>query len=217
MKIVMKLSVLILLMATATSALAWFFWIKPKEKTAPVKAGSHKTTGDDPSTILRLKQKALLAADFVRENNFNTTRCFLVDMRLASGKERFFVYNLKNDMVENAGLVAHGSGSDKGGDELCFSNTPNSNCTSLGRYKIGKSYMGTFGLAYKLHGLDNTNSRAFERFVVLHAHSCVPGADVYPSEICQSWGCPTVSPAFLSVLKTYIDKSAQPILLWIYY
>ena len=77
--------------------------------------------------------------------------------------------------------------------------------------------MGTFGLAYKLYGLDNTNSKAFDRFVVLHAHSCVPNEDVDPVPICESWGCPTVAPAFLSELKTVIDKSAKPVLLWIYY
>ena len=138
-------------------------------------------------------------------------------MRIPSGKKRFFVYNLEKDSVEAAGLVAHGSGSYKGTSELFFSNKPNSNCTSLGKYKIGGSYNGKFGLAFKLYGLDNTNSNAFERFVVLHAHSCVPEEEVNPLPICESWGCPTVSPTFLTTLKEYIDSANKPILLWIYY
>ena len=76
--------------------------------------------------------------------------------------------------------------------------------------------MGKFGLAYKLYGLDSTNSKAFERFVVLHAHSCVPNEEIDPEPLCQSWGCPTVSPEFLQELKKYIDASEKPILLWIY-
>ena len=197
--------------------MGYFFWYKPK---FTVEKGGYPFAvkkNDNNPAVLRLKQKAGLLAAYANENNFNTTRCFLVDMKIASGKKRFFVYNLQKDSIEMAGLVAHGSGSDKGTDELFFSNTPNSNCTSLGKYRIGKSYMGTFGLAYKLYGLDNTNSKAFDRFVVLHAHSCVPNEDVDPVPICESWGCPTVAPAFLSELKTVIDKSAKPVLLWIYY
>jgi len=129
----------------------------------------------------------------------------------------FFVYNLVKDSVEIAGLVTHGSGSGNGADELIFSNVKNSNCTSIGKYKVGTSYTGNFGLAYKLYGLDNTNSNAFDRFVVLHSHACVPNNEVNPLPICVSLGCPTVSPAFLNSLKTYLDESLRPILLWIYY
>jgi hypothetical protein len=138
-------------------------------------------------------------------------------MRIPSGQKRFFVYDLLEDTVLAAGLVTHGSGSDKGSADLYFSNTPNSNCTSLGKYKVGKPYTGKFGLAYKLYGLEASNSKAFERAVVLHAHACVPNDEVDPVTICESWGCPTVAPAFLNVLKGYIDHAEQPVLLWIYY
>ncbi|MBK7884475.1 MAG: murein L,D-transpeptidase catalytic domain family protein [Chitinophagaceae bacterium] len=138
-------------------------------------------------------------------------------MKLSSGSNRFFVYDLKKDSILARGLVAHGSGSDNGGKELVFSNTISSYSTSLGKYKIGNSYDGKFGLAYKLHGLDKTNSNAFNRFVVLHSHSCIPQNEVAPLEICRSWGCPTVSPAFLSTLKMYLDKPGKPVLLQIFY
>ncbi len=138
-------------------------------------------------------------------------------MRSPSGKNRFFVYNLTKDSVEIAGLVTHGSGSDNGADELTFSNVKNSNCTSIGKYKVGSSYTGSYGLAYKLYGLDKTNSNAFDRFVVLHSHACVPNEEVYPLPICVSLGCPTVSPSFLTRLKEYLDESQRPILLWVYY
>lgn len=168
-------------------------------------------------TINRLREKALMAKNFVNGNGYDQTRCFLLDMRLPSGKSRFFVYNFEKDSVEIAGLVAHGKGSEKGPDALIFSNTPNSKCTSLGKYKIGKSYKGDFGLAYKLIGLDNTNSKALDRFVVLHSYNGVPNIEVYPAPICVSEGCPTVSPEFLTQLKTYLDDAQAPILLWIYY
>jgi hypothetical protein len=117
--------------------------------------------------------------------------------------------------VELAGLVAHGSGLTNT-DNIVFSNEPGSYCSSVGKYRIGASYYGQFGLAYKLYGLESTNNNAFERFVVLHAHDCVPEKEVYPLSICESWGCPTVSPGFLDKLAGYIDHSDKSILMWIY-
>ncbi|MBP6431103.1 MAG: murein L,D-transpeptidase catalytic domain family protein [Ferruginibacter sp.] len=148
---------------------------------------------------------------YLKANKFNTTHCFLIDMKIPSNYKRFFVYNVVKDSVELSGLVTHGSGT-QSTEEIIFSNQPNSLCTSLGKYKVGKSYNGKFGLAYKLYGLDSSNNNAFARAVVLHSHSCVPTEEVnYP--ICESWGCPTVAPIFLQQLQTYLDKSAKPILL----
>jgi hypothetical protein len=121
------------------------------------------------------------------------------------------------DSLEAAGLVTHGKGSESETGSLIFSNAPNSNCTSLGKYKIGSSYNGNFGLSYKLMGLDKTNSRALDRAVVLHSYLGVPKEEVYPASICLSEGCPAVSPAFFTQLKAYMDESQEPILLWIYY
>ena len=171
------------------------------------------------AALNRLQFQAAALKDYVAENNFNTEHCFLVDMSIPSGKNRFFIYNLKKDSIELSSLVAHGFGSTRKNsyDELVFSNTPNSFKTSLGKYKIGYAYKGSFGLSYKLYGLDSTNSKAFERTIVLHADQLVPEKEVFPYHIFQSAGCPTVSPSFLGVLTNYIKASRKPILLWIYY
>ncbi len=71
-------------------------------------------------------------------------------------------------------------------------------------------------MAFKLHGLDDSNNKAFERFVVLHSHSCVPAIEVYPLQICENLGCPTVNPIFLSILKKYINKADKPVVLFIF-
>ncbi|RYE22357.1 MAG: hypothetical protein EOP51_13460 [Sphingobacteriales bacterium] len=151
---------------------------------------------------------------FSLAKGYNPRIAFLVDMSIPSGRNRFFVYNMQKDSIEIAGLVTHGYGSPNAGIE--FSNIPGSYCSSLGKYKVGKSYEGRFGLAFKLHGLDKTNDKAFERFVVLHAHECVPVKEIEPLTICESQGCPTVAPGFLQKLKSYIEISDQPILLNIY-
>ncbi len=170
------------------------------------------------AAVTRLKERASTLESYVKANNYNTEYIFLLDMSLPSGKNRFFVYNLKKDAVENASLVTHGFGSNKydNDDPLEFSNMPDSKKTSLGKYKIGKSYYGRFGLAYKLFGLDPTNDKAYEREIVLHAHARVPDKEPFPGYIIVSSGCPTVSPAFLTTLDKYIKASKKPILLWIY-
>ncbi len=216
MKFLMRVIGSTLLLAITISAVGYFFWYKPTFNPANKNYSFRdKDKGTGKLTVNRLKGQAENLCAYLKREQYNTTYCFLVDMRINSGKKRFFVYNLEKDSVEVAGLVAHGSGSERV-DTAYFSNEPGSNCTSLGKYKIGNSYNGKFGLAYKLYGLDKTNDNAFNRFVVLHAHSCIPEAEVYPVSICESWGCPTVSPAFLQALKKYIDPSEKPILLNIY-
>jgi hypothetical protein len=141
----------------------------------------------------------------------------LIDMSLPSGKKRLFVYNLKKDLIEFEGLVANGAGSYREGTEqLLFSNTINSGMTSLGKYSIGNSYYGNFGLSYKLYGLDSTNSNAFKRTIVLHSHAHMPDIEVYPNLSPLSAGCPMVSADCLALLSKYIKVSKGNILLWIY-
>ena len=166
----------------------------------------------------RLKQNTASLADYVRDNDFNTEYCFLIDMSIPSGKKRFFIYNIKKDVVEYSSLVSHGSGSYRTGcnDELTFSNLANSDATSLGRYKIGNAYYGTYGLSYKLYGLDSTNCNALQRSVVLHSSNYIPETETYPRHIFESAGCPAVSPFFLTELTKYIKSSDKPIMLWIY-
>ena len=213
----MKIASQLFLLITTITAMGYFFWYKPKVTQANNNYSLHvKKEGVRNVIYTRLKEKVAGLHDYLEEENFNTTICFFIDMNIHSGKKRLFVYNLEKDSVEMAGLVTHGSGSDRSGNCLYFSNEVGSNCTSLGKYKIGKPYNGKFGLAYKLYGLDKSNSNAFERFVVLHSHSCVPQEEVYPGSICESWGCPTVSPIFLQNLKKIIDASEKPILLKIF-
>jgi hypothetical protein len=175
------------------------------------------TAGDIGKTVMKkISTRAATAAAFAGAHRFNTGVCFMIDMSIESGSNRFFVYNLQKDSVEATGLVTHGNCNEKWLAGRKYGNSVGCGCTSLGKYKIGNAYKGKFGLAYKLHGLDSSNNNAFNRYVVLHAHGCVPEGEVKPYPICQSNGCPTVSPLFLQQLAKVIDASKQPILLWVY-
>lgn len=135
-------------------------------------------------------------------------------MALPSGKKRLFVYDLNNSRVKYSGLVAHGGGK-SGYETAVFSNTPNSWCSSMGKYRIANKYQGRFGTAFKLIGLDSTNSNAYVRAIVLHAYMCVPDEEIFPQTICNSQGCPMVSVNFLQTLELEIQQSKKPLLLLI--
>jgi len=150
-------------------------------------------------------------------SKYNKEFAFFIDMKIPSGKNRFFVYDFKKGVIIDQGLVAHGSGSETGiQGNLKFSNTNNSLATSLGKYYIGNSYIGRFGKAYKLYGLDKTNSNAFDRAIVLHKYFDVP-YEQQTDYICNSYGCPMVNEKYFKRIEKIIDNSKNNILLAIYY
>jgi L,D-transpeptidase catalytic domain len=165
-------------------------------------------------------ERVLLRADalkmYAKSNGYNTKYAFIINMGMRSNVKRFFIVNLKSMCIERSGLVAHGKGDEKKySAQRQYSNKEGSNCTSLGKYKIGKSYNGFFGLAYKLEGLEKTNSSAKDRNIVLHAMHCIPET---PTEnpLCVSEGCPAVADGFLPEIKKIIDHTNRPVLLLIY-
>ena len=214
----MKIIRLFLLFSIIIIAVSWFsnstIWKKTKALHLPKKEKNYTVKS---ATKEKLEQKAAAVKRFVQQKGFNDSVCFLIDMSLGSGQNRFFIYDLKKDSLQAKGLVAHGNCFQYWLKGRKYSNVVGSGCTSLGKYKIGNSYTGNFGLSYKLMGLDKTNSRALDRAVVLHSYLGVPKEEVYPASICLSEGCPAVSPAFFTQLKAYMDESQEPILLWIYY
>jgi L,D-transpeptidase catalytic domain len=212
----MKLIRPLIIASIAFIAISWFshsaVWKRTNAFILPKK---EKNFSRAPLTTNKLEQKGAAAKLFVQRKDFNQQVCFLIDMTLPPGHNRFFIYDLKKDSVLSAGLVAHGNCFEYWLPGRRYSNVVGSGCTSLGKYKIGNSYTGKFGYSYKLHGLDSTNNNAFERTVVLHSHSCVSETET-SDDICQSNGCPTVSPGFLIQLKKIINNSKKPVLLWIY-
>lgn len=191
-------------------------WYLSKFRPLPKTSARHSKPLVNKALKLTLDTKGSDAKKFVKANGYNNKICFLVNMTIESGRNRFFVYDLQNDSVINTGLVTHGRCNEDWLTGRKYGNEVGCGCTSLGKYKIGNPYQGRFGLAYKLHGLESTNSNAFKRYVVLHSHECVPAREVDPAPICQSDGCPTVSLSFLKSLATIIDGSEKPVLLWVF-
>ncbi len=168
----------------------------------------------------KLALKADTALSYCKAHKMNLKYCILIDMAVHSGKNRFFVWNFKENKADFEGLVCHGMGRGSTGAVPVFSNVVNSGCTSLGKYKIGVKSYSKYGIHihYKLHGLEKTNSNAYKRYVVLHSFDPVPEFQIYPVHLPMgmSLGCPVVSNAMMTRLDSLLSKQTRPVLLWIY-
>jgi hypothetical protein len=155
-----------------------------------------------------------------RKFRLDTVLAVFIDMKMHSGKKRLFVYDLQKNTTLFSGLCCHGMGQGSSCASPVFSNTKNSNCTSLGKYRTGVRSYSQYGINvhYKLHGLENSNSNAFSRIVVLHSYSPVPEYEIYPDHLPMGWslGCPVTSNKTMTALDSILRKKKTGILLWIY-
>jgi len=191
----------------------------PTKSPQPVKEKAGKkekeVVAPAPNLVL-LNVFAKNVKSYAIQNNYSTKYCFLIDMSMPSGSNRFFIYDLEKSSVVYSALVAHGSCNETFLAHPRFSNAVNTGCSSLGKYKVGELYNGKYGKSYRLYGLDNSNSTAYKRGVVIHAYHCVPDKEIYPAVLCNSFGCPMISYRFFAQLSQIINRSNKPILLWIY-
>ena len=93
----------------------------------------------------------------------------IADFGLRSSEPRFHFVNMEAGTVESF-LVSHGDGSDPEHDGWLnwFSNTHGSHCTSKGSYATYGWYTGRYGTSIRLDGLEESNSNALDRAIVMH-------------------------------------------------
>jgi hypothetical protein len=172
-----------------------------------------------PGSNKKFDEKIGEALKYCTTNKLNTSYCILIDMSIHSGKSRLFVYDFKNKEIVIKGLCAHGNGGGSTAFKPVFSNKVNSNCTSLGKYKLGIRSYSRWGINvhYKMHGLDSTNSNAYKRIVVLHSYSPVPEYEIYPYGLHGvSLGCPVIADLTMIEIDNLIKSGQKNMLLWIY-
>lgn len=172
-------------------------------------------SGLDTYPIDLMQARIRELAGYATENNYSTEYAFIINLGLKSGKKRFFLVDLLHSTIIKSGLVAHGRGKEKFTLHKEYSNTLGSACSSLGLYKVGPAYRGGFGKSFRLIGLEKTNNNALSRAIVLHSMGCIPNKEI-PYPICQSEGCPSLSPEFLEEISPVIMKSEKPMLLWVF-
>jgi hypothetical protein len=117
----------------------------------------------------------------------------IVDFSQPYSKKRLFVIDLDTKKVLFNTYVAHGVNS---GKEYAssFSNTPESNKSSLGFYETMDTYNGKNGYSLHLQGLEKgINDKADSRAIVMHGADYVSeGLAQKQGYIGRSFGCPAV-------------------------
>lgn len=154
------------------------------------------------------------AADQTHEVNHRKNRqLVIIDYSKNSLEKRFYLLNLDTGKVEKH-LVAHGVNS--GGTKAHrFSNVPDSRQTSLGFFITGSMYVGKFGPALKLYGLEASNDKAYERYIVIHgAHYVSPDFIKKRGYLGRSHGCPALEK---SVATRLLPKLKEGTLIYAYH
>ncbi len=153
---------------------------------APLSAESGGT--NSPAVI----DWALAALDRHSARITNRDRIGIADFSAPSGDFRFHIVDVASGTITHSLLVAHGKGSDPTNSGMAkrFSNLPGSNASSLGSFMTGDEYFGKHGRSRRLHGLDDQNSLAYERAIVIHGARYVDSAMAKrQGRVGRSFGC----------------------------
>lgn len=165
----------------------------------------------DPTGMIRkpVLDQALAAFNAHAPRIARKDALYVVDFSLHSSKPRLFRVDLKTGAVR-AWRTAHGLGSDPqhSGFARRFSNTPNSDASSLGAYvTAGMSAGKRDGANVLLDGLDASNSEARARAIIVHgADYCEPAFLQQHGQLGRSDGCLALSHADLMTLRSDMDS-----------
>lgn len=161
---------------------------------ALVRPGHAAATAAGSPPISLLKQ-ALGALE--RHSHFGPERDVVgvVDFSAPSAEPRFHILDLLAGTSKSV-LVAHGRGSDPehSGWVHSFSNSCGSNASSAGAYLTEGIYEGRHGSSRHLRGLEQSNSNAAQRGLVIHSADYVSyGLAGTAGKIGRSEGCLAVA------------------------
>jgi len=181
--------------------------------SAAFAAVSLADNGIDNYSYASLSEETEQLREFAERSGGNTDFGIVVNLGIKSGKKRFFVVDLSSNTIVKSGVVAEGSGDVYAAYEKRYSNEPGSMASSLGIYKIGKR--AKTALSYQLFGLQESNSNAEKRSIVLQASDEVPYEEInFP--LLKTNGSLSLSGRFLKEISPMLNESIKPVLLWVY-
>lgn len=143
----------------------------------------------------RLLGRARAAFDRYRPMIQRPGTVVIADFAKASSEPRFYILDTASGRVTQH-LVAHGRGSDPAhrGFVDYFSNRMGSNASSAGAYLTSDVYNGKYGRSMRVHGLEDRNSNAHARAIVIHsAWYAEPHVAAEQGKLGRSEGCFAVS------------------------
>lgn len=143
-----------------------------------------------------VEERAAELLEFCRREGYNTHIALFVDLSRHSGRRRFVAWDFERNAPIFTCPVSHGSGSRRPHVRSAYariSNDDGSHLSSVGRALVAERYEGSYGVAYRLDGLDPTNSNLRPRCVVLHGWEHTTSFAVWPLATVGSFGCPVLS------------------------
>lgn len=173
----------------------------------------------DSSRYANMTERAEQAQNIARGMGLNEKYCIFVDYSLPSGTPRMFVWSFDEGRVIASTYVMHGSGMGSTDEKPVFSNTPGSNCSSLGRFAITHEHGNRNKSGYFVRGLDFSNQSARGRALMVHRAkwvdiNCWRQYIPVNSKCCQ--GCFTVSSRGMDYIGQLVEHEPKQILLWSY-
>ena len=96
--------------------------------------------------------------------------------------------------------------------DAAFSNEDGSHLSSLGRALVAERYMGRYGVAYRLDGLDATNSNLRPRCVVLHGWEYTTSFPIFPFATVGSFGCPVLSRKMMNRVDELLQRERRVVI-----
>ena len=166
----------------------------------------------------RLASHAEELRDFCRLNGYNSRVGLLMDLSRHSGLRRVVVWDFERAKVLWKFPASHGSGSPHShvrSAYAVYSNADGSHLSSLGKALVAERYEGRYGVAYRLDGLDESNSALRQRCVVLHGWQYTTSFPIYPLPTIGSWGCPVLSQRAMKIIDAILQHE-QNVILWMY-
>lgn len=163
----------------------------------------------------RVAERATELLDYCQREGYNTHIALFADLSRHSGRRRFVAWSFDDERPLLIAPVSHGSGSPKSHVRTAYarlSNDDGSHLSSVGRALVAERYEGRYGGAYRLDGLDSTNSNLRPRCVVLHGWEHTTSYPIFPIATTGSWGCPVLSRRMMSRLDAILRNESRVVL-----
>lgn len=172
------------------------FGIAPNAPAEPAQPALPTVLEPNPAYDRRVLEIAARERDRAGNKVWRTDIVGVADYARPSTLPRLHFANLESGTLRSF-YVAHGRGSDPehSGFLQSFSNAPGSEATSRGAYLTAEWYNGKYGTSIRLLGLDQDNSNALERAIVMHPAWYADSAMIAKQgKLGRSEGCFAMSP-----------------------
>lgn len=167
-----------------------------------------------------IEERAEKALAFAKRHNMNEHYALFVDYNIPSGSPRLFVWDFHQKRIVASTYVMHGPGGGSTDESPKFSNTPGSECSSLGRFIVTKEHGNSLKRSFRLKGLDIDNQTVYARGIMIHSSYWVDKwcwKKYIPLHHASCKGCITVSSRGMNYLWSLVNRERMPLLMWSFY